>query len=205
MNFGIDTMIDMQAILIIAIESIDMQAIIKIAIESIVKILPTLTAAYFAYRLWVDKSAKEQADEVIRGAIILKYFSRELSRNLPFDPKGSELSIEVLYSHMSSVLITETLSDRFLVVTDIYSQWKLKEYFPSNKDNNDKIEVCQKNLQECQNACETVISNIRSLSIKELSRRLQNSDFGGASPASSASLAETLTDKGGLPESSEAP
>jgi hypothetical protein len=157
MNFGMDTMIDIQAI-------------IKIAIESVVKFFPTFLAAYFAYKLWVYKSVREQADEVIRGAIILKYFSRELNRNLLFDPKGSELSIEVLNSHMSSVLITETLSDHFFVVTDIYSQWKLKEYFSLDKDDND-IKVCQNNLEECQNACEKVISGIRSLSIKQLSRR----------------------------------
>lgn len=140
------------------------------AIEGVVRILPAILAAYYAYRLWIYKAGRERADEIIKGALMLKYFSSALERSLLSDPRGSGLvSIEALNSHLSSVLITQTLSEQFAVATDTYFRWKAIEYFPLDQGNRDDIEARRVELIRCQSACNQVMSVVRSLSTKALS------------------------------------
>ena len=149
-----------------------MQDMAMAALEGIAKTLPALAAGYFAYRLWVYKSARERADEVIKGALMLRYFSSALEHSLLSDPRGSGLvSIEALNAHLSSVLITKTLSDHFSLATDTYFRWRAVEYFPRDNHNGGDIDVRQIELANCQNACNEVIAVIRSFSPIALTRQ----------------------------------
>lgn len=142
------------------------------AIDGIAKLLPALLAAYYAYRLWVYKMARDRADSIVTGAQILKYFSRALERCLRSDPRTAGLaSIEVLNPHLPAILITSTLSEQFFVVADIYFRWKAVEYFPPSEDSRRDIDARLRQLNGCQTACDEVMSAIRASSIKALARQ----------------------------------
>jgi len=141
-------------------------------VDGVAKTLPALLAAYYAYRLWVYKTARERADDVVKGARLLKHFSKALEVSLISNPNGpGGASIEAVNSHLSSILITDTLSKRFAEVADTYYRWKASEYFMVDESNRQDIADRRAALSQCQTDCERVMSLIRNTGAKELSRQ----------------------------------
>lgn len=140
-------------------------------LEGVVKVLPAILAAYYAYRLWHLKLLQDRADSVVKGCVILQHFCISLERHIADDPdRPNSVVIESINSNLDSILTTRTVSAKFGYLLETYHLWRKRVYFPLTRDNETDAAKRRASLQELSLDCERIVSTIRNSAPKDLVR-----------------------------------
>lgn len=140
-------------------------------VEGVLKVLPALLAAFYAYRLWHFKMAQDRADSIAKGCLILRQFCRSLDRHLSDDPSGpTAVAIDSINSHMDTILSTKTGADVLDYVLTTYYLWRRGAYFPASIGNEEEAKRRRTKLGEYASACEVIARLLRSATPRELAR-----------------------------------
>jgi hypothetical protein len=140
-------------------------------LEGVLKVLPALLAAFYAYRLWYFKMAQDRADSIIKGCLILQHFCFSLERHLADDPNRlTAVAIESINTHVDSILSTATASAMLDNILETYYLWKKGAYFPASRDNEADLQRRRSALKKNATDCARVVTILRSRTPQLLAR-----------------------------------
>ncbi len=143
--------------------------ILENLIDGIVKIVPALIAAFFAYRLWRQKIARERAESIMKGCMMLRHFCIQLKEQMLDDPaKPNSVSIESVNASLEAILIPFSLTNAIDKVLSAHSLWQKGRWFGTSVADDESTKTVQVELIDCISRCDSIVNVLKSKKDSEL-------------------------------------